>query len=335
MEMQLRTGNLLPVAEKTVGRTFRLMIPVTAIALLEYFFINVGATKWLEYLPSVTWFSWPFVVGYTNFGNFMSEILQLAFLIPNAAPVITFNYCTGVLWTIPVQLQGSWLTLLAVIVIYEIKTPWKRFGFYTFCIVNHWYAVSWGTYFYIGILFTGLDVTYSWRKHLYARPMVYYPLLTFFVVLGFAALGLDVIIQWTSMQYAAVEYGIHPDLITGLTIKEAGKVVYPEYFYPRINGIAFAVGIQAAVELSPVIQKLFSFKALVWVSPHTFTIYLIHGFVFWSLGSWLCIKLATHELPYWLNLSLVALCCYTVITLSLPLLTPVVETLGKTLTKDI
>lgn len=93
--------------------------------------------------------------------------------------------------------------------------------------------------------------------------------------------------------------------------------------------------VEAAVELSPIIQKLFSFKVLVWVFPHTFTIYLIHGFVFWSLGSWLCIKLAIHELPYWLNLSLVALCCYMVMTLSLPLLTPVVETLGKTLTKDI
>lgn len=54
------------------------------------------------------------------------------YLIPNAAPQITFNYCTGVLWTIPVQLQGSWLVLLGVIVIREIKTPWKRFGYYIF-----------------------------------------------------------------------------------------------------------------------------------------------------------------------------------------------------------
>jgi len=54
------------------------------------------------------------------------------YLIPNAAPQITFNYCTGVLWTIPGQLQGSWLVLLGVIVIREIKTPWKRFGYYIF-----------------------------------------------------------------------------------------------------------------------------------------------------------------------------------------------------------
>lgn len=331
----LRTGNLLPIAEKTVGRTFRLMLPVAAIAMLEYFFINVGATKWLEYLPSVTWSTWPFVVGYNDFGHFVSEVLELAYLIPNAAPKITNNYCTGVLWTIPVQLQGSWLTLLAVIVIYEIKTPWKRFGFYAFCIVNHWYAVSWGMYFYFGILLTDLDITYNWRKYLHARPVMYYPLLTFFVLLAFASLGLDVLTQWTHVQYSAEEYGIHPEITTGLTVAQAGLLTSPQYYFPRINGISFAVGIQAAVELSPLIQKIFSFKALTWVFPHTFTIYLIHGFVFWSLGSWLCISFAARDMYHWLNIGLVALCCYTVMTLSLPLLTPVVETVGKTFTKDI
>jgi hypothetical protein len=51
----LKNGILLPVAEKTIGRTFRFMIPVTAMVLLEYFLKDIGATKWLQYLPSVTW----------------------------------------------------------------------------------------------------------------------------------------------------------------------------------------------------------------------------------------------------------------------------------------
>jgi len=331
----LRTGDLLPIAEKTVTRTFRLIIPAAAMALLEYFLINCGAITWLEFLPSISWSIWPYAVGYSNFSNFVSEILELAYLIPNAAPVITFNYCTGVLWTIPVQLQGSWLTLLAVIVICEIKTPWKRFGFYAFCIVNHWYAVSWGTYFYLGIMLTDLDITYNWRKHLHARPVVYFPLLTFFVLLGLAALSLDIITQWTNIFYATVEYGIHPDLSTGLTISQAGNNVYPPYYLPRINGFAFAVGIQAAIELSPLIQKIFSFRVLVWIFPHIFTIYLLHGFVFWSLGSWICVALAVHGMRYWLNLLIVAICCYTVIAISLPVLTPMLDGLGKSITKDI
>jgi len=331
----LRTGELLPVAEKTVGRVFRLMIPITAMVMLEYFLINCGATRWLEYLPSITWSTWPFTVGYTNFGNFISEVLELMYLIPNAAPIITFNYCTGVLWTIPVQLQGSWLTLLAVIVIREIKTPWKRFAFYAFCIVNHWYAVSWGSYFYFGIMLTDLDLTYKWRPYLHARPLAYYPLLLIFALIGIAGLLMDFITQWTNVNYATYEYAIHPDINSGLPISQAGHAGYPQYFVPRLNGIAFAVGFQAVVELSPAVQKLFSFKLLVLVFPHIFTIYLFHGFIFWSLGSWLCVTLAVHGLRYWLNILIVAIVCYTTLALCLPLLTPVVESLGKSITEDI
>ena len=331
----LRTGELLPVAEKTVGRTPRLIIPVVAMVLVEYFLINAGATKWLEYLPSITWSTWPFTAGFTNFSNFLSEVLELMYLIPNAAPQLTFNYCTGVLWTIPVQLQGSWLTLLGVIVIREIKTPWKRFGFYAFCIINHWYALSWGSYFYIGIMLTDLDITYKWRPWLHARPLFYYPFLTFSMSLGIAGLSMDLITQWTQVNYATYEYAIHPDVNSGLPISQAGLATYPQYFFPRLNGIAFAVGFQAAVELSPFIQAIFSNKLLVFIFPHIFTIYLLHGFIFWSLGSFLCIQLAVHGLPYWANLSIVAVACYSAIALSLPICTPMVEITGKTITQSI
>ncbi len=331
----LRNGELLPVAEKTVGRTPRLMIPIAAMVMLEYFFINVGATKWLEYLPSITWSDWPFTVGYTNFGNFLSEVLQLMYLIPNAAPLITFNYCTGVLWTIPVQLQGSWLSLLAVIVIREIRTPWKRFGFYAFCIINHWYAVSWGSYFYVGIMLTDLDVTYKWRPYLYARPFIYYPFLALMVAIGVAGLFIESLTQWTNVNYATFEYSIHPDINSGLPISQAGHATYPPYYVPRLNGLAFATGFQAMVELSPAVQKVLSIKFFVFVFPHIFTIYLFHGFIFWSLGSFLCVHFSVAGLQYWLNMLLVAICCYATLAASLPLLTPVIEGLGKKITTDI
>lgn len=97
IEKYLKTGDLLQIAEKTTGRTFRVVIPIAAIAMLEYFLIDCGAIKWLEYLPSVTWSTWPYAVGYTDFSHYLSEILELIYLIPNAAPQITYNYCTGVL----------------------------------------------------------------------------------------------------------------------------------------------------------------------------------------------------------------------------------------------
>ncbi|KAK4697075.1 hypothetical protein P7C71_g949, partial [Lecanoromycetidae sp. Uapishka_2] len=207
----LRDGHLLPISQKTVARVSRLMIPVTLMAALEYFLVNCGATRWLEFLPSISWSSYPFVVGFNSFAEFISEVLELFYMIPNAAPTITVNYCSGVLWLIPVLLQNSWSTLLFAIIVREIKTPWKRFAFYAFCIINHWYALSWGTYFYLGVLLTDLDITYKWRPYLYARPLAYYPLVLLLALLAFSSLGIDALSQWTGVMYETAEYGIHPD----------------------------------------------------------------------------------------------------------------------------
>lgn len=95
----LKDGNLKHIANSAVRRTPRLMIPITAAVMLEYFLIDVGATTYLEYLPSITWSTWPYVSRFDNFGIFVSELLELIYLVPNAVPQITYNYCTGVLWT--------------------------------------------------------------------------------------------------------------------------------------------------------------------------------------------------------------------------------------------
>jgi Glycosyl hydrolases family 16 len=246
----LRTGNLKGLAEKTVARPFRLLIPITVIAMLEYFFMDSGATMWLEYLASVTWSTWPFTTVPDNFGNFISEILELAYLIPNAAPQITFNYCTGVLWTIPVQLQGSWQTILAVIMVREIKTPWKRFTFYAWCILIHWYALSWATYFYLAIMLTDLDVTYDWKKWFNSHRLIYYLLATLLPILAFGGLGLDLLTQWTNANYATYEYGVHPDAPSGLFINQSPDYAYPQYYVPVSPSSVGQWPFQASIKLT-------------------------------------------------------------------------------------
>lgn len=297
--------------------------------MLEYFFMDSGAVNWLEYMSSVTWSTWPFTTVPSNFGYFLSEILELGYLIPNAAPQITFNYCTGVLWTIPVQLQNSWVAMLGVIVIRQIKTPWKRFGYYTFCLLMHWYALSWGSYFYFGIMLVDLEITYSYRKWLHARPMLCYPLLVLSAVMMAGGLSLDMVTQLTQVNYADYEYGVHPDIPTGLPIMYTGATGYPQYYVPKLNGIVFAFGLQTLIELSPVVQNLFSFKLLLYIYQHIYTIYLIHGFIFWSLGSTVFIYLSTQGVAYWAMVTIVAVCCYATLFLSVILLTPIVDVLGS------
>ncbi|KIX09244.1 uncharacterized protein Z518_00323 [Rhinocladiella mackenziei CBS 650.93] len=331
----LRTGKLDNMAQKIVVRPFRLLTPVAAIALLEYFLMDSGALHYLEYLPSVTWSTWPYAVIVANPGVFISQIIQLAFLIPNAAPMITYTYCTGVLWTIPVQLQGAWQTLLALIMVKECKTPWKRFAFYAFCICNHWYGLSWGSYYYAGVMLADLDLTYQYKKWLHARPLVYYPLLWFLIAVALGGFTIDLVFQWTNVSYATYEYGWHPDTQSGLSISQAGNAVYPDYFIPRLNALLATVGMQAIVEISPALQKLLSHKLLQWIFPHIFTIYLIHGFIFWSIGSWAMCTLFEYGLPYWLCCLLVAIICYGSLFASLPLLTPPIEAVGKNFTANL
>lgn len=228
----LKTGDLHVLAKKTVIRPFRLLIPITAISMVEYFLMDSGAIMWLEYLASVTWSTWPFATVPNNFGDFVSEILELAYLIPNAVPQITFNYCTGVLWTIPVQLQGSWQTIIAVVMVREIKTPWKRFTFYAWCILIHWYALSWATLFYLAIMLTDLEVTYDWKKWLKSHRLSYSLLIAILVIAFVGGLSLDFATQWTNVEYATYEYGVHPDPPTGLFIYQTPDYGYPQYYIP-------------------------------------------------------------------------------------------------------
>ncbi|KAF2198032.1 hypothetical protein GQ43DRAFT_451299 [Delitschia confertaspora ATCC 74209] len=331
----LKSGDLKAIAKGAVRRCPRLMIPITAVALLEYFLIDCGITSYLRYIPSLTWSTWPYVTRFPTIGHFISEILELLYLIPNAVPQITFHFCTGVLWTIAVQLQGSWLVFTGVIVVYEIKTAWKRFLYYAFCIANHWYAESWGSYLWFGLLLADLDITYHYKPWLYKRRAAYYPLMIFCwicVALGFAA---NVLPSWTHFNFAVYEHNLHPDPSSGLPIGDTPNAGYPVYYVPRFNGLLFAAGLQAIVELSIVIQSILSFRIFLFLFPHIFTIYLLHGIVFWSWGSWLLIVLAERDFSYGISVTIVGMTSYTVIFLILPIATPIIETLGKDITAQV
>lgn len=297
--------------------------------------MQVGALEWLEYLPSVTWSTWPYTSNYVTVGHFISEVIELMYIIPNAVPQITFNYCIGVLWTIPVQLQNSWISLLGVMIIREIKTPWKRMGYYAFCTLMHWYAMSWGSFFWVGLLIADLDISYQWKTWMYARPLVYYPFLAVITLIAFGSLSIDLVGQWTTINFNTLEYGVHPHQRTGRLIRESVDYGYPPYYLPRLTALTFSIGVHLLVELSPLVQKFFSNPLLLWLFPHILTLYLIHGLVFWSLGSLICVKLAAYGLPYWANIVVVAVCTYVVILGCLPILTPIIDTLGKSITMTI
>ncbi len=321
----LTEGKLSDIANKMFVRAPRMLIPVFIIAMLEYFLIDQGLTGALQYLPSISWSTWPYVTNYPNFGYYINNMIELAFLIPNAAPQVVAHFCVGVLWTIPVQLQNSYLVLLAVVMIRDIKTPWKRFSFYTFCIVNHWYAFSWGSCFWLGLVLADLDVTYKWIKWIQARPFVHYPFLLLMWLITIAAPTFFLIQDRLNYNIMSVEKGWHPDPETGLPMAQTPRARFPNYYDPRLNTLMFAGALQVIVELSTWVQWFLSLPVFIWIFPHIMTIYLIHGFVFWSLGAWLCITLSVIGLPYWANMLVVVVVCYAVLLMVSVLITLVTE----------
>jgi hypothetical protein len=319
----LREGHLYDIARKTLLRVPRILTPIAIIASLQYFFIEMGFTYHLEWLPSVTWSSWPYVVPFPNFGDFITQLLELAFLPLNAAPQIVLHYCVGVLWTIPVQLQNSYLVLLGATMVRDIKKPWKRMAFYLFCIVNHWYAFSWGSLFWLGLLLADLEVTYKYSKWVQARWYVHYPLLTTLFLLGSACTSTYYLQDHLGIPIFNGEAGILPDQETGLPRSQTPRAGIPTYYEPRLIFLVFAGCVQMTVELSSWIRRFLSLKVLAkWVFPHIMTIYLVHGFVFWTLGAWLCITLTTEGLPYWATIFVVWIVCYATIFLAAMVLTP-------------
>jgi hypothetical protein len=69
----------------------------------------------LQYLPSITWSTWPYVVQQPNFGVWMNNMVELAYSFPNVIPEVVQHYCIGVLWTVPIQLQFTYVVLLAAV----------------------------------------------------------------------------------------------------------------------------------------------------------------------------------------------------------------------------
>ncbi|TEY65919.1 hypothetical protein BOTCAL_0135g00060 [Botryotinia calthae] len=333
----LRDGDLSSISSKIVSRVFQIMLPVLIFVLLEYFLILSGATYYLPFLPSITWSTWPYVTPFHHIGYLLNEVIALAYTIPNAVPLITFNYCTGVLWTIPVIIQGSWTTLLAILLITSIPTPKKRFPFYVFSLLINWYSLSWSSFFWVGILLTDLEITYHMPKYLHKHPLIYYPLILTLTILALLALSADTFNQWLNYSIIAKETLIHPDPSTGLpaTITHnSGYPGYPGYWVPHFNGLIFCTAIQCLASISPLIQSFLSAKHLMLLFPHVFSMYLFHGMIFWSLGAWVCLTL-NNILPYWAVLIVTVVVCYTVLFLSLPMLSLIAGLFGKGLAGDI
>lgn len=323
------------IAEKMLLRAPRLLLPPFIVAAMEYLFFELDFMQWLQYLPSISWSEWAYMANYNNFGYYLNAMLELAYLIPNAAPQVVSHYCVGVLWSIPVQLQFSFVTLLGVVMIRDIRTHWKRFAFYTWCIVANWYSLSWGSCFWAGLALADLQVTYKFSARIQARPLLCWAFCICCWCVAIASAAMTLLEDRLDIPTMSGERNIHPDMYTGERLGKTVRGGYPLYFEPRYNTLTFAVSMQFLVETSKWFQAFLSMRVWQPIFPHAFTIYLVHGFIWWTLGSYMVVKLGSDGLPYWSVLLITAIVCYFTLALTVLAVSFLTETITAACCRNI
>ncbi len=153
-----------PLADNSVRRMPRLIIPAAGACLANYLMIDVGAYKWVPRMNSLTWSTWAYYQNYTNAIEFVDSFIALWWASPPDNPALVTHYATGVLWTIPVIVQGAWTCMLCAVLCTRDQDAWKRFFFYFCCILLSWYAQTWDLFFMAGLVIADLDINLKYRK---------------------------------------------------------------------------------------------------------------------------------------------------------------------------
>ncbi len=153
----LLKGGLQSMADATVRRIPRLALPVAGAVLANYMLMDVGAFKWVPRLASRTWSTWSYWQNFDNVMVFLDAFISLWWSSPPVQPALVTGYATGVLWTIPVIVQGTWTCMICALIAHEIKNAYKRFSFYALCIGLSWYANTWDLFFMAGLVVADLD----------------------------------------------------------------------------------------------------------------------------------------------------------------------------------
>ena len=309
----LLKGGLGGMADATVRRIPRLMVPVIGAAVMNYFLMDNNAFKWVQRLNSRTWSIWSYWQNYDNVMVFVDAVITLPFGGPPEAPALVTGYATGVLWTIPVIIQGMWTCMIATVIAHEIKNHWKRFGFYFVIILFSWYANTWDMYFVSGLIVGDLDSKLRYREWA-ARgiPLPFkLPGKDKFIrvhgrYLAWLFLAACCVQQWLGFipnapgnDFAFKEFAIHPNWKTSSPHVWEGQSGYQGYTNPAVVGWFLIMGIFMVADLTPSFQKFFRLRIWHFLGIHSMSIYLLHGIIWWTWAAWLVLKLLERGVVYW------------------------------------
>ncbi|EPQ26678.1 uncharacterized protein PFL1_05657 [Pseudozyma flocculosa PF-1] len=331
----LLKGGIGGLADTTVRRLPRLALPTAGAVLANYFLMDVGGFKWVPRLASRTWSTWSYWQNFPNVMVFLNAFISLWWASPPDQPALVTGYATGVLWTIPVIVQGTWTSMTCALIAHEIKNPWKRFSFYAICVGLSWYANTWDVFFMAGLIIADLDLKLNyqvWAKRGFplvpakvARALglperassfrVQGQVLAWILFLACCVREWLACIRDSPMgSFDNKNYAIHPDWQTSQPNAWLGNDAV-SYTSPRIGSWVSVMALFAMADLNDGFRRFFRFKFWTYLGKHSFAVFLCHGIIFWTWSAWLCLNMLKVGAPYWATILVVVTTSYALLML--------------------
>ncbi|CAO1612506.1 unnamed protein product [Jaminaea pallidilutea] len=336
-------GKMQDLAEGIFRRVPRLMTPITAAIILSYFLIEAHAYDWVIRLTSVTWSPWSYFVDYQNLGVFIDDWMALWFTVPPNTPPQLSTYATGILWTVPVIVQNSWSVFLCALVAREITNPIKRYVFYSCCWLLSWYANRFEYFFLAGLIIADLDNRVKYREKA-AKGIPIIPGTNIRVhgqVFAWAIFLAGAVVTWLNYiggpgsNIFNAEHGIHPSWMTSQPNAWNDYTAPATYTDPELFAFFFVIGFFLLCDLCTSFRTFFQLRFWSVFGRNAFSLYLLHGVVFWSWGAWLSIQLVSKGIEYWAAVLIVFITSYIMLGILCECFTRTFDSWGIGLSKSL
>lgn len=247
--------------------------------------------------------------------------------------------------------QSSFAVLITVIISREIPNAIKRYTFFFLCILLSWYANRLDYYFIAGLVIADMDnklkyreaaakgiplMPASWAKRVsggrVSRLSIHGQVFGWILFLGGAMCQYMESLRLPGRELNVWEHGILPDFTTAEPRVWVGDTLL-SYWDPRFSLFCMVVGMFLLADLCAPFATFFMLRFWGAVGRNAFSLFLLHGTIFWSWGAWLCLQLLKVGTPYWATVTIVFITSYSILAVMCELFTRTFDAWGVSVSK--
>ena len=277
--MKRNARNIETYAKSIIKRPARLAIPVIGGLLLTQILVPLKAFNSILDLQGLYGCSFcsAIPIGFTNLSQFVL-FLSNFFLGNQMENLARSYYVGGVIWTIPVELAGSWMIFLMAILAHSIPSTQKRYLVFALVGLFFWYVGSWNFVFLLGLFISDFCLTFKapiakFVANVYLSWPTRFVLVVCFFVFYTAELPIfNFFNDWKSIQY--FKDPAYSDSVDGYIGTSPGF----RWDIPSTSVSLVALILMILIEITPLMQKFLSANVLDFYGRISFGYYLGHPF---------------------------------------------------------